>query len=62
MTKFDSVFGSSSHPISLNRRGFLRSCCLASLAFWGSVSCGGRQQGASDTSSSTDTASTLRQK
>lgn len=61
MTKFDSVFGSSSHPISLNRRGFLRSCCLASLAFWGSVSCGGRQQGASDTSSSTDTASTAGQ-
>lgn len=29
MTKYDSVF----HPIGFTRRGVLRSCCLASLAF-----------------------------
>jgi NitT/TauT family transport system substrate-binding protein len=29
MTKYDSIF----HPIGLTRRGVLRSCCLASLAF-----------------------------
>lgn len=42
MAKYDSLF----HPIgSLDRRGFIRGCCLASLAFLASVSCD-RQQSA----------------
>jgi NitT/TauT family transport system substrate-binding protein len=35
MTKFDSVF----HPIGYTRRGVLRACCLASLAFF-AANCG----------------------
>lgn len=35
MTKFDSVF----HPIGYTRRGVLRACCLASLAFF-ATNCG----------------------
>jgi NitT/TauT family transport system substrate-binding protein len=38
MTKFDSVF----HPIGYTRRGMLRACCLASLAFL-AANCGRTQ-------------------
>lgn len=40
-TRYDDLF----HPIgSLNRRGFLRGCCIASLAFMVSTSCSPKAQ------------------
>jgi NitT/TauT family transport system substrate-binding protein len=47
MSRYDSVFSSVGHPITVNRRGFIRGCCLASLAFWASTSCGRPQDTAS---------------
>lgn len=47
MARYDSLF----HPIgSLNRRGFIRGCCLASLAFMASTSC--TRQGSSQSQGS----------
>ncbi|MGJ3253963.1 MAG: ABC transporter substrate-binding protein [Elainellaceae cyanobacterium] len=66
MARFDSVFNSASHPITVNRRGFIRGCCLASLAFWASVGCSNRQESAdagatdSNASSNSDSKVTLR--
>lgn len=55
MAKYDSLF----HPIgALNRRGFLRGCCIASLAFIASTSC--RNQQSSESQSSTSSKTTLR--
>lgn len=48
MSRYDSVFNRFSHPITIGRRGFIRSCCLASLAFWASVSCTRDGQGSGD--------------
>ncbi|MBD3884501.1 ABC transporter substrate-binding protein [Phormidium tenue FACHB-886] len=49
MARYDSLF----HPIgALNRRGFIRSCCLASLAFMASTSCTGNGSNQSQTTQS----------
>lgn len=55
MAKYDSLF----HPIgSLNRRGFMRSCCLASLAMIASNSCSSGSQQDSTPQASTGTSKT----
>jgi NitT/TauT family transport system substrate-binding protein len=55
MPKYDSLF----HPIgSLNRRGFMRSCCLASLAMIASSSCSPKSQQASIPQASEGTSNT----
>lgn len=57
MARYDSVF----HPIgSLNRRGFIRSCCLASLAFMASTSCTGNRSSQSQGSPAAAGTTTLR--
>jgi NitT/TauT family transport system substrate-binding protein len=55
MARYDSLF----HPIgSLNRRGFIRGCCLASLAFMTSTSCTGNQSSQSQESPAASPAGT----
>jgi NitT/TauT family transport system substrate-binding protein len=55
MAKYDSLF----HPIgSLNRRGFMRSCCLASLALIASSSCNRRNDQSSTPQGSTSSSKT----
>lgn len=57
MAKYDSIF----HPIgSLNRRGFMRSCCLASLALIASTSCNRNQQASEPQGSAGTSKTTLR--
>jgi NitT/TauT family transport system substrate-binding protein len=57
MAKYDSLF----HPIgSLNRRGFMRSCCLASLALIASTSCDRNQQSSTPQASTGTSKTTLR--
>lgn len=53
MSRYDSVFNRYSHPITVGRRGFIRNCCLASLAFWASVSCAQEPSGSAGSDPST---------
>ncbi|MBW4690738.1 MAG: ABC transporter substrate-binding protein [Lyngbya sp. HA4199-MV5] len=54
MRRYDDLF----HPIgSLNRRGFLRGCCIASLAFIASTSCSRKDEPTTGTSQPSTSAS-----